>query len=415
MALTEEKIFSRINRKIHNAKGKLGEDSDFRDNLNEALRDLRLDVDLVSAKRVSLPFFIFEDVYEYAAPVDLDYDKTIKLNVQDEDYLNTQFDRIDPNDFFSAQSPLNKAISTNREWYLNTASDLNIEANPNKMAVSFENGTPYLLIRNKLSGSSKQALVQTSEVTPTDTSGGSWSVSGDGSNLRADSARFKTSNASLACDSDGNTTSISFTNSTFTAVDLTSYKNKGELHVWVYIPVTTPEDVTIVADWGSDSSNYYTQTATTQKRGMAFHVGWNLVSFPWINLTSTTGSPTVTAIDYFKLTITNAVAVAAQGYHIDAPTFRLGKEVTMDFYSKYLVVSSTGIRKEEFTTTSDETLLQGQEVNLLIVKAAELASEDLREGDDAINREKKYEKKKKRIEERYPSEVSIEGGTYYRV
>lgn len=406
MALSETSLIELVNNKIHNSKAKIGGDDGIEKRLNDGLRDLRLDLDLSSAKRKSAPFLIFQDIYEYPAPSDLDYGKTIGFNFEDVSYQGITFGKIDPNYFFNVQNPINNDIGS-QQWLLNSKWSQELEENGYRYATNSEKGVHYLMVRSKLNLSSAQ-LVQTAEIT--NTLGGTWSVGDDGSGLRVDNQRFKTSSASLAFNSLGAATDVSIQNTTFTAVDLTSYDEKGVMFAWVYLPATTPASITM--SWGNDSSNFWSKQITVRHNGLSFINGWNLISFDWESATET-GTVDPAAIDYFKLVITNSAAVAQTGYRIDRIYAHLGKEVTLDYYTKFLVQAEDGTLKEEFTSATDTTLLGGQEVNTLIDRTAQICLEDLREKEEAAIKAKRYGDRVKKQEEKFPSEQDMESTTYH--
>ena len=85
----------------------------------------------------------------------------------------------------------------------------------------------------------------------------------------------------------------------------------------------------------------------------------------------------------------------------------------MEYYSKFLVQTAAGVRQEDFDAGDNLTMLEGQEVNQLIEKATEIASEELRENRDADRAERKYKERAEKIGDRFPSEKELEGTSYY--
>lgn len=405
MALNESTIMDRINKRIHNAKAKLGGDTALRAIMNDGLRDIRLDLDLVGAERTSTPFLIFNDVHPTAVPSDIDYDKAIDIRCEDKDWEHLEWNRVDSKQFLKVQNPVGS--DSTGGWLLNSSIDNRNESNRNIFSITFQDSSPYMLIRNNVSDLSSAKITPTVSLT----ADGTWAVADDGTNLRLDTQRFKADSASIAFDSSGGATDVTLSNTDFTDVDLSSYEDKGYVFIWLHLPSTVPSSVT--ATWGNDASNHWAKSATTQHNGLAFKPGWNLISFDWGNSPTETGSPDATAIDYFKVTITNASATALVGYRLDEVWCRLGKEVVMDYYSKHLVATSAGVRQESFVTSSDTILLEGQEVNVFIDKCSEIASDMLREQGDASKFLSNYDKKSNKIKERFPSKNELEGTTYH--
>jgi hypothetical protein len=406
--LTETQLITAVNKKIKQKKDALGGDTEIRRILNESQGDLRLDMDLISAKRTSAPFLVFNGIEEYALPEDIDYDKAISFSPTDNDLGEFLWERVPLKYFYRPQNPAPEVIGT-QQWLLNTAYDRSYDQHREVFTIDFDDAQPFLMLRSGLDSLSSAKIVQTADVTTSD--GGTWVASGDAANVRKDTQNFKTESSSVEFDSGGASTSVVITNSTFTAADLSSYEDKGELHLWVYLPATAPASITL--QWGSHSSNYWQKTVTARKSGLSFKEGWNLLAFDWNNVDSEVGSPVSSSVGYVNLTLTNSVATALKSYRIDGLYARLGKSVTMQYYSKYLVVSSAGVRKENFTASSDSTILESQEVNQLIEKAFQKASLELRENADYERASNEYKMRKQMIEEAYPSEKELEGTTYY--
>jgi len=407
MALTETKLIDRINRRIHNAKGKLGGDTEMRNILNDALRFVRLDIDLPGAKRVGSSFLIFDDVFEYPLPSDIDYDKTIQILPEEESFKNQIWERVALKYFHTLQNPISPEYAENN-WILNSSMDRTVEENRNRFAIDFEDSVPYMLLRSNIGDQGSAQIASTT--TPTDD--GTWTAGDDATNVRTDTQTFKTNSSCVAFDSAGVATDVSISNSTFTAVDLSSYEDLGVLFVWVFLPSTLPTTVTLY--WGSSDAAYWSKAETTRQNGLSFKAGWNLLSFNWAEATET-GAPDDENIDYLKLTLTNSAATALTEYRIDKIYARLGREIILKHYSKFLVKSTTGTRKEEFTASSDTTILEGQEVDLIIDKGAEIASGNLRELKELGNHQNNYNYKKQLLESKFPSETDIESMTYYRM
>lgn len=96
--------------------------------------------------------------------------------------------------------------------------------------------------------------------------------------------------------------------STITSVDLTDYLNTGKLRLW-FKPVNTTYFTSIELRWGSDSSNYYSKTATLDVTGTISNF-YRFFEFDWASAT-TTGSPDVTAITYLAIVITHTATGVA--------------------------------------------------------------------------------------------------------
>jgi hypothetical protein len=379
MALTESQLIASVNKKIHNAKAKLGGDSEMRRILNEAGRKLRARVDLVGLKRYSTPFFHYSKIYEYAAPVDISYDKVIE--VVDERDIELITETTNPKEFFTNRNP-NYSRGSERDFVdFNNPLGLKVDA---VAAIEMENASPYTLLRTRYSQS-------TSMLHSCDgyDANGTWTASSDATGVRTDTSAYKESMGSVAFDSSGGATTVIVTNSDMSAVDLSTYDDIGAGFLWVYLP-SVPTSMTL--KWGSDASNYFSKTVTVRQNGLAFRIGWNLVAFDWVSATAT-GTAVTTAIDYAQLTITNPSSVANYAYRIDALMFAKGRHMSIKYYSRYMVTDTDdNSRKADFEDGNDSSILREDESDLLIEQAAIIALQELREFDEADDREERYYK-----------------------
>lgn len=128
---------------------------------------------------------------------------------------------------------------------------------------------------------------------------GTWNASSDATNVTTDTTNQKRGAGCVNFDIDvsasvNNNAFIS--NSTLAAVDLSAANQTGDIRLWFNMPDTT-NLTSFTVRWGSDATNYYEKTETTQAGGTAFVDGWNYLSFDW-SAATTTGSPVDSAIDY---------------------------------------------------------------------------------------------------------------------
>lgn len=411
MALTCGQLIDRVNKKIHNSKSKIGGDDGIMAILNEANRKLHLDINFISLKRTASPILVFKNIYEYPLPVDISYDQIIQayFEADPNNSAQSQFEMTIPKFLFNARNPynLNSYMATYGYNYgeINPGSFNTVPNNPIQvMAVEFEDGQPYFNLRIV----QQQAQAEISNC-DTFNGNGMWVASGDATNVRSDNQRYKEGNGSVAFNSSGVLSDVTVTNSTLNAVDISNIANKGKVTWFAELPTTVPNSITMRI--GSSATDYYEQTVTVKQNGLQFIPGWNLLS---INLetATTVGSPVDTAITYCQITFTNTVAYAGT-YRIDAIWARFGKECTLKYYSKYPVISDAGVRKENFTATDDITLLQQEEVDILIEEATIMALQNEREFNEANNRIPLLDRAKKQYLQKYPEQEEVQSFSYY--
>lgn len=329
---------------------------------------------------------VFPTVYEYPLPSDFHDIINIQTPVtQGRDYRKTT-----PREFYARFQDIDDV-----------------------MAIDTIKGTRFLLLKDASIGAS-QVMNDCDSLTAS----GTWAVeaSTDSANLTADSTNKKVGSASLNFDitvaqSGQNYGAIQ--NSTMTARDLTSYQNLGTFFVWVYIPTIT-NLTSFTLRWGSDTSNYYEGTVTAQHNGLAFRAGWNRLGFAWSGAT-TTGSPSVTAIDtlYFRVTYSASYANATD-FRIDDIRVENPELMEIHYYSSSFVQNgSTSVFQQIFTQSSDQSLLADEDDDVMFYWALSDAHRILGNFEESSAALAAFNDFLKRIEGRYQSERKKEITNYY--
>lgn len=199
----------------------------------------------------------------------------------------------------------------------------------------------------------------------TDDGGGTWEAdtsNSDATNVSIDSNEFLQGTGSLNFDIDvsqfGSDLAI-IKNTSLTSRDLTDLEDLGVWIFDVYIPdVTNFTSVTFY--WGSDTSNYWSSTVTTDIDGASFTDGWNRIKIVWSDATKTS-SPDVSAIVYIQFDFNYT------GSQTDDTDFRIDDlriirpEVMRFYYLSWDVgTNSSGTAISVFSATSDIPFFSGQ-------------------------------------------------------
>lgn len=194
-------------------------------------------------------------------------------------------------------------------------------------------------------------------------------------------------------------------NSTLTQTDMSAYFNgDGNIIVWAYITSTT-NLTNFIIRIGSDASNYYTKTVTTQSDGTAFVDGWNLLNFDLSTFT-TVGSPVITTTDYCAIYFTKTAGkVSEVGYRFDYILLRRGEINNLYYYSKYGWQSNTGSYKENSTVDTDYLNADTEEYEILLAKCSELAADEVDEDKTADKQAALYGRLRKAYKMVNPSEA----------
>lgn len=356
--------------------------------INRAARTLLLDVDPKETQRiVQLASQVFDDVFEYPIPVDVKGDRLIDLRltagripreVFAQDYAVT----------FDTQKSLGVNNAIYSQWNTGVKS-LRIEA-------------PFLTAPTQL----------TDTGTTTD-----WAVTSGASTLTLDQTNYVAGGGALVFNLDAGSATGYVENSSLTPIDLTSHLNTSTLFTWVYLP-TGASITSVNLRWGSDSSNYYNYTTTTNQAGLAFQNGWNLCAFPWVSAT-TVGTPDYEAIDYIRVTFAYNSTLQT-GVKVCTVVSTLGYIFELQYYSKYLFRNaSTNAFQETVTDSTDNNLvvnLDTDSYNLLFNKVAFLTAQSLQGADaayDAVFFDSEYQKALTKYQKLNPSEAMKKGEIYY--
>lgn len=230
-------------------------------------------------------------------------------------------------------------------------------------SIERRDGNVYLVINHECK---YQALVASSFSSLTG-DGGTWvvdAVNSDATNLRLDNTDG--SNGTQGClafditvaQSANNRATI--LNTGITKEDLTTEQDLTSWLLDVKFPsITNITSVTFY--WGSDSSNYWSVTSTTNYDGSAFTADFNnTVKFDWLGATKT-GTPVVTAIDFFRIDINYGVGQAdATSFKVDNLRNVRGEQLMLSYTSWYVGTTSSGTPLSVFGATTDIPYFSGK-------------------------------------------------------
>lgn len=302
---------------------------------NRAARQLLLDLDPQETKRtVEFTGPIFNSVFDYPIAADVKGNKLIDIR--------PQVRRL-PKDIWS--QAYNQAFDIAKQ---------NVFSQSNMFTMNFNTGLKSIKINAPFINA--PVIVNQLEAIATN---GTWAAGGTGSNLAVNNTNFVQGSGSLQFDVTVGSGYLE--NSTMSAVDLSAYVNQSSLFCWVWVPTGT-QLTSVNLRFGSDSSNYYTLTVTTNQQGTSFQNGWNLCQFAWAS-TSTTGTPVSTAINYARITL--AMTGTNTACKINGLQSLLGSILEYEYYSKYLFRNvTTGAFQETVLDDSDLINLDTESYNI---------------------------------------------------
>jgi|WetSurMetagenome_2_1015567.scaffolds.fasta_scaffold153146_2 hypothetical protein len=376
---------SAITGRLHN---QLDQMVDVRVALNNAVREVFSENDLRSAKRKSvLAPNLFTDIYQYACPSDLKHQKIVGIQPQTMDRTKENRWQLVGEEEFDQRKQYDK----------------------NLIAISDKDFTRKLLVSADINDNGF-TLASLDSLTG---DGGTWSVFGDAENLSVDTDDFIKGNASIKYDiSSAGGTTAGIYNSSLSTADLTNYVSAGSIFIWAY--VTSATNLTnFILRVGTDSSNYYSMTATTTNEGLSFSAGWNLVRFDFSGK-STTGTPTDTTINYVALYMTKAAGkISETDYRFDHIIVKKGKIFNVIYYTRYPWQNVSSVYCIDSITNSDYLCVDAEEFPLVVEKCVEHCAEEVRDKDDAAIAKNNYKEKRSEYRRNYRSEAIQSQSTYY--
>lgn len=369
--------------------------------INDAVRDVVAEIDLVSTKRSSsLSPRVFDDVFEYSAPSDLKFNKVVDIQPQKG---RNRFD----NWRMTTQEEFDRYKQNGECLYFNTDRFFYGEGRSMLVAIGNNSTTKTLL----LSASADDSIVTIDNLTEVGTLTGV----GDGENLMADNSNTIKYNAAINFDiGSGGGTTAGITDLTMAeAMDITDYLQEGSVFVWAYIPSTTYITNYKLAI-GSSPSDYYTVTVTTKNDGNSFVNGWNLLRFDLINGVET-GSVDNENCDYWSLYMTkNALKINESNYRFSDLFIGNGQQFNVIYYSNCGWKSATGTYLEDATTDTDILNVSSSEYGLIVSKCLEYAELRLQNPNMSNQYNERYYKiLKPQYEQNNPSEALLMTETYW--
>ena len=346
-----------------------------RNAINRAARKVLSDIDLRSTiRKTPLTTNVLDDNYVYAAPSDVKDEALIDLMPQINRPVSRRW-RLVSADYFDRR----KTVDTNLVAFLE-------DEYVRRLLISADvDDTAYVV-------SNFDAL---------DAGGGTWAVIGDAASIAVDTENKVEGGASLRFDLTGAGTTAGIENSTLTAFDITDYLNSGVVTVWCYITSTT-NLTNLIIKIGSSSSDYYTQTVTTQFDGTAFVAGWNLLKFSFASMTQT-GTVVPTACDYVSFYMTKTSGKSDDGYRVDYMVLHTGEITDAYYYTKYPWQTNAAVYLENSTADTDYINADTDEFDLYVEAVKIEVYRDIRDYDQMKLAQNEYNRLKTQYKLKHPS------------
>lgn len=352
--------------------------------INMGVREVFQDIDFRSAKRkTSISPNLFDDIYDYNCPADLKGQKVIDIIPQ-----------------------INRA--SDLEWVLTTPEEFDRRKTIDKTIFTVWDNDFVRRLRISLVVDDSDTNLTIAELDSLTSGGGTWTLYGDGENLTQDLDNFVKGNGSINWDiSAAGGTTAGIQNAGLDTFDLTDYVSAGSVFVWVYITSIT-NLTNFILRIGSDSSNYYSKTITTNNEGTAFYNGWNLLRFDLFTA-SETGTVVDASCDYAVIYMTKAAGkISETDYRFDWLVVKRGKIHEVLYYTKYAwQTTSTLAYKENATATTDYIVADTEELDIISTKCAIKAAQELGDSNLSLELKNDYVEMKKNYIMSYSSEAKL--------
>lgn len=381
---TRTNMRSLLNSRVH---GKLDNLIDADEILNSAVRIVLGDIDIRSSKRrATLAPNVFDNNYSYTLPTDVKGNRIIDLIPQVKYERKPKWDLV-TEDYFEREK----------------------EYRENLIAIADDDLDRRLLISRIV----KDESVVIAQFETINGDGDTWSGFGttNDSDVKTDADDYVEGNGAVRFQDDTSDlagTTVGIQNKGLDSIDLSNFMSKGSAFVKARL-VTGDTNITqLNLIIGSDTSNYYTISDSTTNENGSFVNGWNNVRLDLSNKIAT-GSPVDTAFDYVALywTKTAGQHINDTDYGFDNLVIAKGQIHDLLYYSRYWWRNSSGTYLENSSANTDYLNASNDELELVITKAQELASIELRDYDDFKIAKTNYKEQKDSYLANNPSEALV--------
>ena len=387
-----------LNTRLHGrltnlVSGDTGDSNLTRDLVNSAVRVAISEIDFRGNIRESvLTPNLMDNQYDYALPVDAKADKIIDLRPQNTDSRG-EFESYNlvPPEEFDRRKKVEKGIYTLLNDDLTRILRVSADIDDQTQVISNLDG---------VNDPDTWEGIGNTRDTDVDTEGDDF-IQGNGAVRFADTIVGAGDSV------------IGLENRRISAFDVSGYLARGSFFVYGKLDTGDSSINSINIRVGSDSSNYYTFSDSTQNDCSAFQTGWNLLRTD-ASSRVTTGTPVDTAIDYAAV-----FWGRDSGTHLDTDfafdylIAKRGKYYNLSYYSRYVWQDTAFVLVENSVNDAHALLVQNDELEVIMAKAAELASVYLRDREDQGYFRQEYERLKNVYLLSHPSQANTMTSTRY--
>lgn len=235
------------------------------------------------------------------------------------------------------------------------------------------------------------------------------------SDVKVDNDDYMEGNGSIRFQTDttdSTDSAVGIQNTGITAFDISSYLARGQAFADAKLTVADTGIHQITLRLGSDSNNYYQISDSNQNDCSAFVAGRNKIRWDFQNKT-TVGTPADTAIDYAAMFWSRDTTTAAllhlndTDWGFDNLQLKRGKYYNLSYYTRSVWQDTAFGVNENSSNDSHALMVQNDELEVIMAKAAELASVYLRDNEDAGYFRGEYDRLKQAYLMKNPSQSGV--------
>lgn len=382
-----------LNGKIHGRLTNLNSNTDTnleRDLVNSAVRIALSDIDFRgNIRETVLTPNLMDNQFDYALPVDVKADAIIDFRPQNTDSRG-EFETYSlvPPEEFDRRKKVEKGIYTILNDDLTRILRISADVSDNTHQVSALEDTAW-------------ETFHSASVADTD--------------VKVDNDDFIEGNGSIrfqTVSTDSTDTTVGIQNDSISQFDISTYLARGSAFVDAKLTVADTGIHQISLRLGSDSNNYYQISDSNQNDCTPFVTGWNKIRWDFQNKT-TTGTPGDTAIDYAAIfwsrdTTTDALLHKTDtDWGFDNLILKRGKYYNLSYYTRNVWQDTAFGVNENSTNDSHALMVQNDELEVIMAKAAELASQNLRDYEDVKYFASEYRELKMAYMQKNPSQAGV--------
>lgn len=371
MQYTVNKLFNDLKRNIH--KGSLNQTSDIFGAAEEGVRAMLARIYPPELERSAfIEQALYNHVNRYIVPEDMNGDMVISMKSLPGrhvvgNWLNplTQI----PSEYFGQGVSQDQYGFGGRYYGGNGGNDWGNMFRSNSIAIQNENGIKFILLPDMNSGDAR--LINKIESL---TENGSWNTYGNIVNLRNDPLRYIGGNGSLAFDFNSSGTTGALENYTMQSVDLYDFVGVGANFLWFDI-TDWQQVISAKLIWASSLTDWYEYTVTAPHDNNQFVDGWNLLRFPFQNMT-TIGTPNPRAINRIRIEF-QTTGMPQINCHVNSLISRKGRVYLVNYYSAYCFRDSqTNAWKQSPTSGNDIINLEQDAYEILLKETADALTQE---------------------------------------